>query len=157
MSEAIKAYVEADDLSFVVDLLGKGRLRAGKINRGKHSVLDHETVVRGIGHCGGSIVSDDYAIPVDSGHGRLFGTGKPEDVKGPVVQQVTLCYAIIRKYIANDIALVIYVDRETRPGIGHNNQVKRAITYDKARIIRGPGERQNAHDLSVVIDGGRNG
>ncbi len=145
--------VEADDLSFIVDLVGEGKLRAGEIKRGKDAVLDHETMDRRIDYRG-SIVAYNYAIPVDSGYVCLSGTRKSEDVKGPVVQQVALCYFVVGSHIADYIALVINVGRVITFGIGHNNQVKSAVANNVTSNISGPCEKRTAHDLSVAIDGG---
>ena len=91
MGEAL-ALVEAADFSFVVDLAGIGKLRAREIKRRKSAVLDHEPMNGRIDR--GSIVPNDDAVPVDSGYVCFSGTGKPEDVKGPIVQKVSLGYAV---------------------------------------------------------------
>lgn len=149
------ALVEADDLSFIVDLAGKGKLRAGEIKRGKNAVLDHETMGKRTARRG-FIVADDYAIPVDSAHECYSGTRKSEDVKGPVVQQVALCYSVVGSHIAHYIALVINVDRVINLGIGHNNPVKSAVAHNVTSSISDSSEKHTAHDLSAVIDGGCN-
>lgn len=87
------ALVEADDFSLVVDLAGKGKLRAGEIKRREIAVLHHEPMYRRI-DIRGSIVANDDAVPVDSGYVCFSGTGKPEDVKGPIVQKVSFGYAV---------------------------------------------------------------
>jgi hypothetical protein len=44
VEEASGTYKEADDISFIIDLDGKGILRAGEIKCCEHAVFDHETV-----------------------------------------------------------------------------------------------------------------
>src|SRR6185437_4139654 len=140
---------EAGNNSFIVDLHGKGIMRAGKIKGLEDAILDHESMKRGI--CPGSIVADDDPVLVDSINVCFSGTREPENVKGPVVQQVALWHFIICDHVANNIAVVVDISHVIAPGVRNKNRVKYAIPY---HIASGnPGRScETASYLGVMID-----
>src|ERR1051326_771031 len=62
VEDASGTHKKADDVSFIVDLAGKGILCAGEIKRPEDAVLHHETMYGGIDHCRSIVPHNDSVL-----------------------------------------------------------------------------------------------